>query len=149
MALDLPSSTKITFLPMETWPISNNGVLVFFARLFTLFKSLGCIVNTISYSSPPQKTRSFKFILFWCANLTMSFTVGRLVITNFFLLCLLMSSSVMASPSLESIDEEKYLAAFNPKASLGLGLKNAFLNIFADWELVLYPFKMIFKPAEE
>src|SRR5574337_727989 len=55
----------------------------------------------------------------------------------------------MASPSLESMDDEKYLAAFNPKFSLGLGLKIAFLNFFIAWRFVLYPSRTIFKPAEE
>src|SRR5574337_1107142 len=91
-------------------------------------------VATISYSSPPQKTRSIRSSLLFSANVSMSFSVGILVMTNLFLLNLLMSFRVMDKPSLESMDEVKYFDALNPNSNLGIGRKMHFLHFFTNLE---------------
>ena len=94
-------------------------------------------VATISYSSPPLRTRSFGFSLFSVANSRISLSEGILVITNFFLLCLDISLSVVESPSLESMLEEKCFWFFKPNKSLHFGLNTAFFafvrNFFEDF----------------
>ena len=60
-----------------------------------------------------------------------------------------MSFSVMESPSLESIEEEKYFAAFKPNSSLGVGMKTLSLHFFMNGALADTLSKIIFSPDEQ